>query len=61
MIDFKVITTQQLLLPRFIGVVPSYLVSVFFGLEEGDQIDSGPHFFAGEFAIGEDRLAVTMV
>lgn len=34
---------------RLVGQVPADLVAVFFGLEEGNQVDAGPHFFTAEF------------
>lgn len=43
------ILSKQLLLARLLSQVPPDLVAVLFSLEEGDQVDAGPHLLAGEF------------
>lgn len=45
------VLAQQLLLARLIVPVSSDLVAVFFGLEEGGEVDAGPNGFAAELAI----------
>lgn len=49
MVDLGVVA-QQLLLALLVGQVSSHLVAVLFGLEEGNEVDAGPHLFTGELA-----------
>ena len=44
------VLAEQFLLARLVGQVAADVVAVLFGLEERDQVDAGPHLFAGEFA-----------
>lgn len=46
------ILAEQLLLTSLISPVSSDLIAVFFRLQEGNQVDAGPHLLAGEFAGG---------
>ena len=41
---------QQRLLPRLIRKISPDLITVFFGLEEGSQVDPRPHLLAAKFA-----------
>lgn len=53
------VLAHQLLLPLLVGPVPSDLVAVFFGLQEGDQVDASPHLLTGQLAmvqIGQSRV-----
>lgn len=45
------ILANQLLLALLVGPVSSDLVAVFFGLQEGDQVDTSPHLLTGQFAV----------
>lgn len=45
------VISNQLLLSGLVSQVASDQVAVFFGLQDGDQVDAGPHLFAGKFAI----------
>lgn len=47
------LTTEQFPLAGLVGEVAAHLVAVFFCLQHGDQVDAGPHLFAGEFAVVE--------
>jgi hypothetical protein len=42
------VLAQQLLLALLVGPVSSHLVTVFFGLEEGNQVDASPHLLTGK-------------
>ena len=44
------VLAEQFLLARLVGQVAADVIAVLFGLEERDQVDAGPHLFAGEFA-----------
>ena len=50
MVDLDVLS-QQLLLSRLVRKVSSNEVTVLFGLEYGDQVDSRPHLLAGELTV----------
>lgn len=50
------VLAHELLLARLVGQVPPDLVAIFFGLEQRNQVNTGPHFFAAHFA--EGRLLV---
>jgi hypothetical protein len=45
--------TEQLLLASLVGKVTTDLITVFFCLQHGDQVDTRPHLFASEFAVRE--------
>lgn len=55
------VLAHELLLARLVGHVPADLVAVFFGLEEGGNMDARPHFFAAEFAVGLGDLLLADV
>lgn len=44
---------EEFLLAGLVGVVSADLVAVFFGLKEGDQVDTRPHLFARELTVAE--------
>lgn len=53
------VLAKQLLLAALVGPEASDLVSVFLGLQERNQVDAGPHLFAGELTVLEGEwLAV---
>lgn len=45
------VVAQKLLLALLVGQVSSDLITVLFGLEEGNEVDASPHLFTAEFAI----------
>ena len=49
MVDLCVLA-QQLLLALLVSKVSTDLVTVFLGLQEGNQVDASPHLLTGEFA-----------
>lgn len=42
---------KQLTLSCLVGEVSTDLVAVFFGLEEGEDVQSGPDLFASKFTV----------
>lgn len=44
------LVSEQFLLALDVGQVATDKITVFFGLEGGDQVDAGPHLLAGEFS-----------
>ena len=46
------ILTEQLLLAGLVSQVSSDEIAVLLGLQEGDQVDAGPHLLAGQLAGG---------
>lgn len=55
MVNLDTLVTKQLLLALDVGQVATDEIAVLLGLEGGDQVDAGPHLFAGEFSVGEGR------
>ena len=45
------LSTEKLLLTSLVGEVSTNLVTVFFGLKEGDKVDTRPHLLTSEFTI----------
>lgn len=41
--------SEQFLLTGLVGIVATDLVTVFFGLKEGEQVEAAPDFLTGEF------------
>lgn len=50
-VNLDSLVAQQLLLALDVGQVAADEIAVLFGLEGGDEVDAGPHFFAGEFSV----------
>lgn len=46
-VDLEVVA-QQLLLALLVGEVAAHEVAVLLGLQEGDQVDAGPHLLTAE-------------
>lgn len=44
---------EQFSLTGLVGKVTTDLVTVLLCLQHGDKVDTGPHLFASEFAVGE--------
>lgn len=44
---------EQLSLTGLVGKVTTDLVTVLLCLQHGDKVDTRPHLFASEFAVGE--------
>ena len=43
--------SKKFLLTSLVGEVSTNLVTVFFGLKEGNQVDTRPHLLPGEFTV----------
>lgn len=54
------VLAQQLLLALLVGPVSSHLVTVLFGLQKGNQVDSRPHLFTSKL-IGLSNTANQLV
>lgn len=58
------IVAQQLLLTLLVSQVSTDLIAIFFGLEEGNEVDASPHFLTAEFAVSMSvpvRLLIDVV
>lgn len=53
--------TQQFSFAGLVSEVTTDLVAVFFCLQHGNQVDAGPHLFAGEFAAQRKKSVLAMV
>lgn len=55
-VHLEVLTAHELALAGLVGQVAADLVAVLLGLQDGDEVDAGPHLLAGEFAGGMMRM-----
>ena len=53
-VDLEVLP-HELPLPRLVGQVSPDLVAVLLGLQQGDEVDAGPHLLAGVLAARNAR------
>jgi hypothetical protein len=44
------LASKKLLFSCFVGEVPSHKITIFFCLEDGNEVDARPHLFACELA-----------
>lgn len=45
------IIAEKLLFPGLIGKIPAHAVTIFFSLENRNQMNSRPHLFADKFTV----------